>query len=127
MTRVTDRLNVAMEAEGEAPIPYAQVQETFKNLVKCRFLERLPITASPATEAAEAAASTPMMTSSMANQQLRFAVPDVSVALVVNEKRRRENAEADEEGLFICFWGEIISDDGALKRNSCLFPLTTLP
>ena len=94
---MTDRLNVAMEAEGESPIPYAQVQETFKNLVKCRFLERLPITASsPETEL------TPTMMTSMTNQQLRFAVPDVSVAQVVNEKRRRENGEGDQEGRMAC-------------------------
>ena len=28
VSRVTDRLNVAMEAEGEAPIPYSQVRKT---------------------------------------------------------------------------------------------------
>lgn len=80
VANVTDRLNVAMEAEGEAPIPYAQVQETFKNLVKCRFMERLPEATSSSTHA------TP---------QYRFSVPDVSVANVVNERRRRE-AEADQ-------------------------------
>ena len=90
---MTDRLNVAMEAEGEDPIPYAQVQETFKNLVKCRFLERLPANASAAT-----AAEPPAPASVMLGEEQRFLVPNVSMAQIVGErkKRRRSGTEGDE-------------------------------
>ena len=80
-----------MEAEGEDPIPYSQVQETFKNLVKCRFLERLPSDMSASTSDAPTAAAI------MLSQELRFAVPNVSVAQIVSEKKRKRSGEADDE------------------------------
>ena len=87
VTRVTDRLNLAMEAEGEEPIPYGQVEDTFKKLVSCRFLERLPaVLADPAAAPATI----------LVSQDTRFAVPAISVERIVSEKKRRRESDENQ-------------------------------
>jgi hypothetical protein len=86
VSRVTDRLNEAMEAEGEQAVPFSKVQDTFSTLVKCHFLERFPCSAtSPSTEA-------PVFC-----VEDRFRIPDLDVGEIMHSRKRKlESSTSDQ-------------------------------